>query len=510
MTPNARQRIEFGDLQTPLPLARAVCTVVSRLGFSPASVVEPTCGRGAFLVAALEAFPTATHFLGLDRNASHVREARHATETLGSERDIRILHGDFFTFDWSNTLATLPKPILVIGNPPWVTSATLGSLRSSNRPPKFNPDGLRGIDALTGKANFDISELMLRTLIQYLAFTQAILAVLCKTTVARKTLLYAWSRALPVTSAHIRRFNASSYFGVSVDACLLVATFSTETESGAPDCLVYDSLHSEHPEGFFGLRDAGLVANVRLYERWKSLLGRGLSGWRSGIKHDCAKVFELVRSGTRYINGLGECIDLESEVVFPLMKGSDIARNRPPRKWLLVPQRTMTDSPSDLQRYAPKAWRYLLAKAELLNKRRSAIYKDMPCFSVFGVGDYSFTPWKVAISALHKKLSFIKIGPFEGRPVVLDDTCYFFPCHTELEAQVLHDLVQSQPAQEFLSSLIFWDAKRPITADILNCMNLAAVARAMNIDSAIVQDLAARQTSRYRRDSGERKLPLGD
>jgi hypothetical protein len=488
-------KIEFGDFQTPRRLARDVCSVIERIGFSPGSVIEPTCGRGAFLLAALEAFPGANRFLGVDQEADHVREARHATNALGTGKHIEILQGDFFETDWSGIVGRLPKPILILGNPPWVTNATLGSLGSANLPAKSNEDNLRGIEALTGKSNFDISEWMLRKNVQWLADAPGMVAVLCKTAVARKVLSYVWSQGLPVASAEVRRIDAQLHFGASVDACLLLVRFQPGASS--KECSDYRSLQSAEPDAVFGLRDAGLVADVRLYDRWHDLLGRGLSGWRSGIKHDCSNVFELDQRDVGYENGMGKRVDVEPEVLFPLLKSSDLARNRHPRKWLLVPQRTMSASPDDLQRSAPKAWQYLLANEARLDKRGSSIYLKRPRFSIFGVGEYSFSPWKVAISGLYKKLEFVKVAPLQGRPVVLDDTCYFFPCQSERECHVLHDLVQSEPAQKFWSALVFWDAKRPITAQILNLLDFSALARATGMESEIARVLAERQLVRY-------------
>lgn len=488
-------KVEFGDFQTPMPLARAVCAVIQRTGFSPASVIEPTCGRGAFLVAALEAFPSACHFLGVDQDAVHVREAVRATNSIKRDKQVQILQGDFFDTNWADVVARLPKPILIVGNPPWVTNATLGSLGSANLPAKSNGDNLRGIEALTGKSNFDISEWMLRKNVQWLADAPGMVAVLCKTSVARKVLSYVWSQGLPVASAEVRRIDAHSHFGASVDACLLVMRFQPGASSKA--CGDYGSLQSTDPDTVFGLRDANLVADVRLYDRRQDLLGRGLSGWRSGIKHDCSNVFELIQTDTGYENGMGQRVDVEPKVLFPLLKSSDLARNRSPRKWLLVPHRTMGASPEDLQRSAPKAWQYLLTNGALLDRRGSSIYRNRPRFSIFGVGEYSFSPWKVAISGLYKKLEFVKVPPLEGQPVVLDDTCYFFSCQSERECQVLHDLVQSEPAREFWSAFVFWDAKRPITAHILNLLDFKAIASAAGEESDITRVLAERQWVPY-------------
>ena len=488
-------KAEFGDFQTPLDLAREVCAVIQRTGFSPASVVEPSCGRGNFLRAALEAFPGTRHFLGVDRDSGYIQEAQTLLHRTKPDQQAQILQANFFHADWSSLLAALPEPLLILGNPPWVTNAALGRLSSTNLPEKANHDNLPGIDALTGKSNFDISEWMLRQNLTWLAERSGMLAVLCKTAVARKVLSYAWSHKLPIESAVIHRIDAKLHFNASVDACLLVV--ACQPGASSQDCSDSPSLEAPTPDVVFGVRDGTLVANVRHYERWRDLLGHGLSGWRSGIKHDCSKVFELVQRDAGYENGLGRRVDVEAEVVFPLLKSSDLARNRQPRKWLLVPHRTMTASPEELQRHAPKAWQYLLGNAALLERRGSAIYRNRPRFSIFGVGDYSFSPWKVAISGLYKKLAFVEVPPYQDRPVVLDDTCYFFACRSQHECHALRELVESAPAREFWSAFIFWDAKRPITAQILNLLDFAALARATGMESDITRILAERQIVRY-------------
>jgi len=128
--------------------------------------------------------------------------------------------------------------------------------------------------------------------------------------------------------------------------------------------------------------------------------------------------------------------------------------------------------------------------APILNRRKSTIYKKRPPFSVFGVGAYTFAPWKIAISGLYKQLDFVLVPPVHGRPVVLDDTCYFLPCRSKEACAFLYELVTSDPAREFWSALIFWDAKRPITAQLLNALDLAALARVLGKESECARLLA--------------------
>lgn len=495
-----RHKVEFGDFQTPLSLARDVCSLVARDGFYPASVLEPTCGTGSFLQATLETFPEVSRAIGLDINPTHVTQARQALVERFPGAAAEVRQADFFTTNWDEVVAALADPILIIGNPPWVTNAALGTLGSNNIPAKENLDSLGGMDALTGKSNFDISEWMLRKNLEWLRGRDGLLAMLCKTTVARKVLRYAWQNDVPIVTASLYLVNAQEHFGASVDACLLlirVTPAGGKTEDNKM-CAVYPSLDAPQPDRCFGLQDGMLVADIALYRKWKDLVGDGLRGWRSGIKHDCSPVFELRREAGGFVNGLGETVDVEPEVLFPLLKSSDLASRGTPRRWLLVPQRSMGDDPEQLRWQAPKTWNYLVAHAHLLDHRKSSVYKSRPRFSIFGVGPYTFAPWKVAISGLYKRLEFVLIAPFEGRPVVFDDTCYFFPCYTEAEANCLHRLVMARPAQEFWASLTFWDAKRPITAQILNSLDLMRLAKLLGKeDDEVTRRLAERQLVEY-------------
>ena len=80
-----------------------------------------------------------------------------------------------------------------------------------------------------------------------------------------------------------------------------------------------------------------------------------------------------------------------------------------------------------------------------------------------------------------------------GKPVVFDDTCYFLACRSQAEAECLAQLLNSRPASEFYNSLVFWDAKRPITIEILRQLNLAAVARELGLEEVLVRHLATEQ-----------------
>ena len=94
-----------------------------------------------------------------------------------------------------------------------------------------------------------------------------------------------------------------------------------------------------------------------------------------------------------------------------------------------------------------------------------------------GAGSYSFAPWKVAVSGFYKQLAFRSVAPVNGRPVVLDDTCYFLPCENEDEANYFEALLNSEAATGFFRSFVFRDAKRPITASLLASLDIGLLAQ---------------------------------
>jgi hypothetical protein len=468
-----RSKVEFGDFQTPLSLAHEVCRLLTKRGASPSSIVEPNCGRGTFVLACVDMLKTARNIIAADINASYVSSLHAALKGKTSPIKVEVFSGDFYEIDWPRILKALGEPILVIGNPPWVTNAELGAIGGSNLPEKSNFQKRAGLDAITGKSNFDISEWMLIREAEWLNGRTGTVAMLCKKAVARKVMLHAWKSSMQISRADIYGIDTRYHFKASVESCLLVCDFSPG--SCSRECGDHEKLENSHGVRTFGLRDGRLVADVCAYGRWKGLAGRSdFYRWRSGIKHDCAEVMEFQREGPGYRNGLGEVVELERDYLCPMLKSSALANGSEtkPDRWMLVTQHSPGEDTKQIERVAPKAWKYLRDHAELLNRRASTIYKRRPAFSIFGVGEYSFSPWKVAISGLYKKLEFKVVGPIAEKPAVFDDTCYFLACESEEEARRLASFLNSEPAREFYSSLIFWDAKRPITAEVLNQLQL--------------------------------------
>jgi hypothetical protein len=463
---------EYGDFQTPERLAIRVVKLVDNLIETPEIVIEPTVGLGSFLKASVEQWGKSSDYLGYEINKSYVEIASENLRPYG----VQIFHRDFFNEDWGSHLSHPSKRrILVIGNPPWVTNSNLGLLGSKNLPEKSNFQGLRGFDARTGKSNFDIAEWMLIRLIEALP-AEGSIAMLCKTMTARKVLRYFWKINEGRNNTMLFNINAKAEFNVAVDACLF---FTTGKRSNDRIATVYSDLDTSSSSTKFGFVDGDLVSDIGEYQLHKKLDG-GSSNyvWRSGIKHDASKVMEFTLEGKKLINGFGETVDIEEDYVFPLLKSSDLGNGRIViRRAVLVTQNHTGDDTEEIKHKARKTWQYLMSYKDILDGRKSSIYNDRPKFSVFGIGPYSFSPWKLAISGLYKNISFVVVPPSNGRPVMVDDTCYSIPCQSQDEAELLFSLLSSKASLGFLGSLIFTDSKRPITIDILRRISMVRLAQ---------------------------------
>ena len=471
---------EFGDFQTPIELARALVSALPRRRW--ARVLEPTCGVGNFLSVIGEQHP------GAERVGIEVQpEYAAAASTFG-----RVVTASIFDFDLARDIAwtSEPGPMLVVGNPPWVTNSQLSVLGSSNRPARANTDNARGIDAITGSSNFDIAEYIWVKLLTEFSDRPVTIAMICKTQVARNILLYCARRQLPVTGSSLRMIDAKKWFAAGVDACW----FSVELGPGKTDytAQAFPSIDASQPESRIGVVDGQLVADVAAYERSKHFDGASPLIWRQGIKHDASAVMELTENnGPR--TKLGTSVDIEADYLYPLFKCTDVYRDKLSvvSRWMIVPQSHTGDDTAQLADSAPKLWKYLTDNAIALDGRKSSIYRNRARFCIFGVGPYTFAPYKIAISGFHKVPQFRMVGPYNGKPAVFDDTTYLLPFEDATACAVAYALLTGQESTDLIAALAFWDSKRPVTKKLLQRIDLSAIARATDRRTLRERALAA-------------------
>ena len=467
----------LGDWQTPPTLAREIVGALRRNGFSWSRVLEPTCGIGNFVEAVITD-STLEEAIGIDVQSRHIETARRRFADIENVT-LKLLEADLFELDLNHDVSwDSSGPLLVLGNPPWVTNAAIGARGNSRRAPVSDAHGLSGLDAITGAANFDLTESITMKLLTELPNDGLVVALLMKTSVARRILVRAHDLDLPVCRALMMRIDAKESFGAAVDACLLILQLqSPPVGLEFPAVAVYESLQSSQPSKRMGFASGQLVADIDAYQQIAWADGASPVKWRQGIKHDAAEVLELTVRGDELRNRRNQVVDVESDWIHPLVKGSMLYNGNvvdAPLRVILT-QRSLTDDTEEIATQAPRLWSYLERHAEVFARRKSRIYRNRPRFAMFGVGEYSFSDYKAAISGLHKAPRVRLVPPIAGRPVMLDDTCYFAESVGPAQAAVLTALLNSEPALELLRALMFTDAKRPITARLLRRVDLAAI-----------------------------------
>ncbi|MBD3724881.1 MAG: hypothetical protein IE891_08935 [Flavobacteriaceae bacterium] len=471
-------RAEYGDFQTNTDLANKVALHLTTKNVSPEIVIEPTCGKGNFIVASLKQFDSIKKVFGIEIYKPYVWESKfniidfYINNPTENKPEILIIHNSVFDFDFK-TIAKEngTKEILIIGNPPWVTNSKLGSLNSSNLPKKTNFKNHNGLDAMTGKGNFDIAEYITLMMIETFQHQKGNIALLVKNTVIKNIVFDQFSKKYNISEIEKYCIDSKKEFNVSVEASLFYCKLNSNPFF---ECAEFDFYNNSKAKLNFGWLSDKFVSNIDTYSNAEQIDGKCPFEWRQGIKHDCSSIMELDKVNGHFVNGLKEEIKLESDLVYGILKSSDLKNTviKETRKHTIITQKKVGQETNYIKYDFPKTFQYLSEHQDAFNARKSSIYNNKPPFSIFGIGDYSFKPYKVAISGLYKTFHFTLVLPQNEKPVMLDDTCYMLG-FDKLEFAVYSlILLNSVTTVQLLQSITFADAKRTFTKDVLMRIDL--------------------------------------
>lgn len=490
-------RAEYGDFQTNQVLAAQIAKNIRKEGVSPKIVIEPTCGKGNFILAVLNTFDCVEIIYGIEIQEKYIWQAKfnvldfflHNPEKEIPE--IHILHSSIFDFDYRFIKKAIgEKELLIIGNPPWVTNTALSTMHSKNLPRKTNFKQHKGLDAMTGKGNFDIAEFITIDLLQNFGNCNGYMAFLVKNTVVKNIVHDLPKMHLPLAGMKRQNIDSKKEFNVSVDASLFFCQLNKNTEYTCQDSDFYTTI----VKCDFGWRNNSFMADLSSLST--DIDGHSPFEWRQGIKHDCSKVMEIELEDGFFRNKQGEKFNIEDDLVYPLLKSSDLKATcaEPSRKMVIVTQKFVGQNTSYIQKY-PLTFEYLNNHIEMFRLRKSSIYKGKCDFSIFGIGDYSFKPYKIAISGLYKTFHFCLVKPQDNKPVMLDDTCYFIGFDTLEQAEYIWKLLNTEIVSDFLKKISFKDAKRMITKEVLMRIDLKKVAHLMGDNTFFVDVFSAKQNA---------------
>jgi len=488
-------RAEYGDFQTNSDLANKITLYLATKKISPEVVIEPTCGKGNFIIASLRNFKNIKKVFGVEIYKPYVWETKFSivdfflSNPNSNKPEISIVYCNVFDFDFKAIAKKhSTNDILVIGNPPWVTNSKLGSLNSTNLPKKTNFKNHSGLDAMTGKGNFDIAEFITLTMIETFQNMKGNLLLLVKNSVIKNIVFDQNKNRYKISAIEKHCIDSKKEFNVSVEAALFYCKLNSQPTF---DCFEFDFYNNQKSQLKFGWLNDKFVSNIDTYIHTKEIDGKCPFVWRQGLKHDCSTVMELDKVNGHYVNGLSEEVKLEEGLVYGILKSSDLKNTviNQTRKFTIVTQKKVGQETKYIKTEYPKTYQYLTQHQANFDARKSSIYNNKPLFSIFGIGEYSFKPFKVAISGLYKTFHFTLILPQDNKPVMLDDTCYLIGFDKIEFAVYALILLNSNTTAQFLQSVTFPDAKRTFTKDVLMRINLLELAKQIDkIDLQIELD----------------------
>jgi hypothetical protein len=468
----------IGRVFTPLSWAKWLVkrSGAYRLWQEGGTVLDPTCGDGAFLEAFIAqcmeeendvSKDSLSRLFGIEINLED------KASFLGRMQDtysIDFPHKNFLCCDILNEHANIVVDF-VIGNPPWSNFSDLPQFARDQWAKAFIGHGLvnRKKDVLLGKSRADLAALVMKKSIDV------------NLKPGGKASFFAPLSTLFNDGANnLFRPYPDSEHGYSI-----VSVWDFEEKN------VFNGIATRYGAIDFakGLKQTWPVKTwVQTKSVWRESLSTSCDlksgGWvrhekgssavlapripasadskpRQGVNTCGANdVFIFKKTDNGLLDSFGNVIDIEEQILFPLMDKSifdaGIESSASKSKWILIPHDKKTGrtlSWSELSEF-PKCKTYLRQHEHRLKNRKGTIIRGSinkgNWWSLLGVGRYSFSRWKVAWEALGKKAF---------RPVLLDGVWQgnqamhaFCPCSTWEEGIALLEALKRREVEDWLKS----------------------------------------------------------
>ncbi|WP_380675824.1 N-6 DNA methylase [Salinigranum sp. GCM10025319] len=511
----ARSRRVFGEYYTPPGLAELGVDAVAEEVDDVATVrvVDPGCGAGAFLTAALrrkrdarreDESPTETierltaTVVGVDLNPVAVAAARTAyllallPVVERSDAEVDRVSLPVFLGDALGLAADAPTTgvegaaDVLLGNPPWIPWERLpdAQKRRLREGPidRLNLFDYEGASARLGHANDDLSLPFVWTCLDRYLADDGVAAFVLKRDHLRgpagRLVRSGRVGSRPLSVERVHDFAAVDPFdGVDAGAALyLFRVGSAASGDGAAggSASDVDPVPTTVWEPTDRTPDFGSLRRLRAtltrtetalepvdpddragpWHRTDSdtvALGECRYRIRHGLKDDAKAVFSVD----------ADLLDrIEPDHVYPYLRSKHVV------KWglfghdrFLVPQRQAgEDNEEALARETPTTYDYLRRNRDRLAARGSSWFDSGPFYSLFGLGPYTWAPYKLVWCRLGFKPHFAVVStvadPELGeKRVVPGDHCMFVACDDEREAHYLCALLNAAPYQRCLREL---------------------------------------------------------
>jgi len=486
-----------GEHYTPAWLVELVLDRAGLTGAAPRRVVDPSCGSGAFLVRAARRLQQGgLDFLesvcGFDVNPLAVLAGRvNLLACLGdAARDVRTPPRVFL-----HDTILAPPPCgpfdLVVGNPPWVLWDNLPAEYRERTKALWKHYGLFNLshrEARLGGGKKDLAMLFTYAAADRLLDDGGTLAFVVSQAIVHSGRAGAGFRRFRIGrhGPHLRvvRFDdlsALAPFDAAVRAGVIVLQKGRPTNYPVPYGVWSETRGARRCEerlarpvtpGSPGApwqivdptadRRHGSSASAResAYTARTGAFTGGANGvfWLEILREhgSTAEVRNLADAAKRGIEQRTAVI--ETDLIYPLLRWRDVGRWRAtPRQHILLVQDPASRQPIPellLHGEYPATHAYLKGLEAELRARGSSMIRSMmdrgAFYAMFGIGDYTMSPWKVVWRRMAKEFTAAVVGMAavagQAKPVLPQETLTFIPCTDPQEAHYLCALLNSPQA----------------------------------------------------------------
>lgn len=430
----------IGRVYTPESWARwllAQSDAVSRFR-SGASFCDPTCGEGAFIFALLDLLEESgltidsevlSRVYGFDIDSHAIgRLLARLVDRFGE-----IVPNENFSFGDFLEVPSASKFDILAGNPPWVNFTDLNEANREVLSGRFIQRKLvkNRKNVLFGASHADIAALITNKALQDNLNENGIALFFLPLSLffndgandnfrpyPGSNLGYSvrrlWEfRTVSVFPDVSTRYGAVEFrWGNSQTWPVTFVSDPNSDQEWVASCSSSDKLQASWIVENSSTQDGEVVRPI--------LAARKDQKPRQGVNScGAASIFILSQDQGGFFDQSGCEVDIENELIFPLLSAENFGRKRraSKKKFVLLPHHPETGKPLTLGQLEgfPRAFAYLTKNRSRLEERRGAMIQGHinrgQWWALIGVGPYSFAPWKVVWESL---------GRSEFCPVVVE------------------------------------------------------------------------------------------
>ncbi len=497
-------RLRLGEYYTPRGVAELSVGDLNVADYETDTFLDPGCGSGIFLATCIDAkrgalgddlAPNALvdviteTVYGIDLNPVAVKSAKLSyllsllpvlEESEVDRLEIPVFLTDSLKLTREDEIRYGGESINLtvdhlVGNPPWITWGNLSEpVRDAWREKYVKQLDLlphHGVETRLGHVNDDISVPFIWVCVHHYLAEEGNASFVLKRDImkgpAGRLLRTQQVNSRPVAVRHIHDFNRLRPFGDDVGVHSAIYTMEADEqpefpiETGSwkkgnvkPEFSTADRMRDtlEHEEtGMIPVEEDEPSSSWVREDAENRALGECEHNIRHGVKDDATDVYSIDRS---------QLAELEHDHVYPYIKSKNVVKyGLFGHELHLVPiKKANEDNETEMQNNCPKTYEYLESHRQALEDRSSTWLDNGTFYNVFGLGEYTWSDYKVVWCRLGFKPHFAVVSTVDDedlgeKMVVPGDHFMFISTDNEYEAHFLCGLLNSSIYQKSIKGI---------------------------------------------------------